>query len=85
MAEPEHNDAELDAFTQALRVVSRHGSTDRDREDQAAALAVLTEVLAEEAQARHDADNAADHWGRSARVLRTQLNPGPGAWRGFSG
>ena len=85
MAAADQVEPELDAFTQALRVVSRHGSTDRDCEDKAAALAVLTEVLAEEAQARHDADSAADHWGRSARALRSPLNPGPGAWRGFSG
>ena len=75
---------ELDELSRALRVVSRHGSTERDAEDQAAALAVLTEVLAEEAQARHDADAAADHWAISARALRSPLAPGAGAWRGFS-
>lgn len=68
-----------------LRVVSRHGSTDRDAEDQAAALTVLSEFLVEEAEARHDADNAADHWSQSARALRTRITPGVGAWRGFTG
>lgn len=68
-----------------LRVVSRHGTSERDAEDQAAALAVLSEVLIEEAEARHEADNAADHWGQSARALRSPLTPGVGAWRGFTG
>ena len=68
-----------------LRVVSRHGATERDAEEQAAALAVLAEVLVEEADARHDAGNSADHWGRSARALRSPLTPGVGAWRGFTG
>lgn len=72
-------------LSQTLRVVSRHGSSRRDREEQAAALAVLTEVLVEEAAQRHDAEHAADHWSRSARGLRTPLQPGAGAWRGFAG
>ena len=87
MAEPGgvELDGEMDALAATLRVVSRHGSSARDVEEQAAAIAVLTEVLAEEAQARHDADAAADHWAISARALRSPLAPGAGAWRGFSG
>lgn len=82
--EPEEVDP-IDAFTSAMRVVSRHGSTARDVEEQAAAIAVLREVLVEEAEQRHDAENATDHWMQNARGLRTPLSVGPGQWRGFSG
>lgn len=75
----------IDAFTSAMKVVSRHGSTERDAEDQAAAIAVLREVLIEEAEQRHDASQGVDHWAASARGLRAPLSVGPGQWRGFSG
>ena len=82
--EPQEVDP-IDAFTNAMKVVSRHASSERDAEDQAAAIAVLREVLIEEAEQRHDASQGADHWAASARGLRPPLSVGPGQWRGYSG
>jgi hypothetical protein len=57
-----------------------------DTEDLAALTAVLTEVLAELAaeQGRRES-TATNAWARSQRGVRTTLQPGPGAWRSFSG
>ncbi|WP_025155574.1 acyl-CoA carboxylase epsilon subunit [Leifsonia aquatica] len=56
-------------------------------EEIAAVTAVLTAAAAEQAAAAAAARPVAgpDAWVRSQRRLRTPLNPGPGAWRSFSG
>ena len=57
-----------------------------DNEDLAALTAVLAEVLDELAaeQGRRES-TAASAWSRSQRGVRPALQPGPGAWRSFSG
>lgn len=56
-------------------------------EEVAAVTAVLTAAIAEAEAASRDARPAAgpDAWARTQRALRTPLQPGPGAWRSFSG
>jgi len=56
-------------------------------EEIAAVTAVLTAAAAEQAAAAGDARPTAgpDAWARSQRRLRSPLDPGPGAWRSFSG
>lgn len=66
-----------------IRFVSR-GIT---AEEIAAVTAVLTAAAAEQAANSNDArpSTGQDAWARSQRHLRTPLDPGPGAWRSFSG
>ena len=66
-----------------LRFVTR-GLT---AEEIAAVTAVLTAAAAEQAAAATEvqAERGPDAWARTQRALRTPLNPGPGAWRSFSG
>jgi hypothetical protein len=61
-------------------------SGDPDDADMAAITAVLAAVLEElaaEQGRRQQASTSA--WERSQRAVREPLNPGPGAWRSFSG
>ena len=55
----------------------------------ASELAAVTAVIAALAQEQSDDDRSASEpttsaWQRSQRSLRPALEPGPGAWRGFS-
>jgi hypothetical protein len=50
----------------------------------AAVTAVVTAVLDEQASGQADAPTAPSAWQRSQRSLRKSIEPGPGAWRGFS-
>lgn len=51
----------------------------------AAVTAVLEAAVEEELEGLHgEVSTGPDAWERSQRVLRTPLQPGPGAWRGFS-
>ena len=55
-------------------------------EEVAAVTAVLQASLAELAAEQELLDaNGPSAWQRSQRQLRTPMNPGRGAWRGFSG
>jgi hypothetical protein len=57
-----------------------------DPEELAALTAVLAEVLDEMAAEQGRRESAATSaWARSQRGVRTPLQPGPGAWRSFSG
>jgi hypothetical protein len=55
-------------------------------EEVAAVTAVLAAAAAEQAAAAKEAqaERGPDAWARSQRALRSELRPGPGAWRGFS-
>lgn len=66
-----------------LRVISRHGNSEFETAVKAAAVAVLGEVLAEEAQARRDTDDAPDAWHTSIRSM--PVHSGSGNWRSFAG
>jgi hypothetical protein len=64
-----------------IRVVSRSATP----EDIAAVTVVVSQALAELAdELGAEAPPGVSAWQRSQRQLRTQLSPGPGAWRGFS-
>ncbi|MFP3464408.1 acyl-CoA carboxylase epsilon subunit [Leifsonia sp. SIMBA_070] len=56
-------------------------------EEVAAVTAVLAAAAAEQAAAAKKARTSQhpDAWARTQRALRTELRPGPGAWRSFSG
>lgn len=56
-------------------------------EEVAAVTAVLAAAAAEQAAAAKEAqaERVPDAWARTQRALRSELRPGPGAWRGFSG
>lgn len=69
-----------EALLDQLKVVSRHGATGADQEEVAAALAVLSEVLAEEAAEIHDAESGVDGWASRGHAMRTPVIPGPGQW-----
>jgi hypothetical protein len=57
-----------------------------DTEELAALTAVLTEVLDELAAEQGRRQNSVpDAWARSQRDVRGPIQPGPGAWRSFSG
>ena len=74
----------VDPLVEAMRVVARPSATPV-QSDVAAALAVLRVALAEEAELPHHDSAGTDAWSQSARGLREPIQPGPGAWRGFSG
>ena len=64
-----------------IRVVSPHATA----EEVAAVTVVVTQALAELAeQLGAETGPTVSAWQRSQRQMRTQLAPGPGAWRGFS-
>ena len=75
----------IDAFTSAMKVVSRHGSTERDAEDQAAAIAVLREVLVEESTQRNELGSSMSNWTDPALRLRQPIAVGTGDWYQFRG
>ncbi|MDN4598375.1 acyl-CoA carboxylase epsilon subunit [Leifsonia virtsii] len=56
-------------------------------EEVAAVTAVLAAAAAEQAEADKQAraEHGPDGWARTQRALRSELRPGPGAWRGFAG
>ncbi|MGO4536407.1 acyl-CoA carboxylase epsilon subunit [Leifsonia sp. 2MCAF36] len=56
-------------------------------EEVAAVTAVLAAAAAEQAAASREAreDRGPDAWARTQRALRSELRPGAGAWRSFSG
>jgi len=56
-------------------------------EEVAAVTAVLATAAAEQAAAAKEAraERVPDAWARTQRALRSELRPGPGAWRGFAG
>lgn len=56
-------------------------------EEVAAVTAVLAAAAAEQAEAATEAraERGPDGWARTQRALRSELRPGTGAWRGFSG
>ena len=65
-----------------IRVISPNATP----EDVAAVTVVVTQALAELADdLGAEAGPGVSAWERSQRQLRTQLSPGPGAWRSFSG
>jgi hypothetical protein len=48
--------------------------------------AVLAAAAEQAAAAKEaQADRGPDGWARTQRPLRSELRPGPGAWRSFSG
>ena len=76
------NDAAPDGPAPGLRIVGGNPSP----EELAAVTAVLTAVLDElSVEEERLAESGPDAWQRSQRPIRTQLVPGSGAWRGFSG
>jgi len=54
-------------------------------EELAVVTAILAHALDEAAADQALGDTPVSAWDRSRAALRTQLHPGPGAWRGFSG
>ena len=79
MSEP---DTIPDAPAPGLRIVGGNPTP----AELAAVTAVLTAVL-DELSSEHEklAESGPDAWQRSQRPIRTQLTPGRGAWRSFSG
>ena len=63
-----------------IRVVSPNATA----EEVAAVTVVVTQALAELADELGAEAPGVSAWQRSQRRLRTQLSPGPGAWRSFS-
>ena len=71
-----------DAPTPDIRVLSASATDD----DIAAVTVVVTQALAELAdELGAEVGPGVSAWQRSQRQLRTQLSPGAGAWRSFSG
>jgi hypothetical protein len=73
---------DIDIVETDIAVIS--GNPDAD--ELAAVTAVLAEVLDELAaeQGRREL-NGPSAWAKSQRGIRTPVQPGPGAWRSFSG
>ena len=85
IAQSEKNETRpLEQLANQLKVVSRRSSTPRDIEEVSAALAVVREVLAEEANQLHASFDSHDGWSSHSRRLRAPLTPGPGQWLNFS-
>jgi Acyl-CoA carboxylase epsilon subunit len=76
------DESEIEVVETDVVVLAGHPHT----EDLAALTAVLAEVLGELAaeQGRRES-TATSAWSRLQRGVRTTLQPGPGAWRSFSG